>query len=615
MCGIVGYIGKKEARDILLEGLARLEYRGYDSAGIAVYNDEEIVLVKNKGRLKALKEKIFQNLKLNNLAFKGKLGIGHTRWATHGVPCDINAHPHIDKHGKFAIVHNGIIENFGELKEKLLKEGFKFTSDTDSEVVAHMLAFYWTKDLFSTVRKVISFLKGAFALGIISSYEPDKLIAVRMSCPLVIGIGRDENFIASDIPAILKYTNKIIILEDNDIAVIKRNNLNIFSAKDGKEIYRNIITINWSIEEAEKGGFKHFMLKEINEQPKAIRDTILPYIKEKKVDLSSVVNLSKTYIQNLKNIHIVACGTAYHAGLVGKNILENFLRIPVEVDIASEYRYRQPILSSNTLVIIISQSGETADTLAALREAKKKGARILVITNVFGSSAAREADDVILTMAGPEIAVASTKAYTSQLAVLYLLGLYFAQELRTLEKSILEKIVENLVNLPAKIDQILKEQETYKEVAFLISKYKNLFFLGRGLDYAVALEASLKLKEISYIHSQAYAAGELKHGTLALVEEGFPILAILTQSSLYDKMLSNIQEVKARGAYVIGFVMQKEEGLEKYFDKVFMLPKTLDLLSPILAIVPLQLLAYYTCVLKGFDVDKPRNLAKSVTVE
>jgi glucosamine--fructose-6-phosphate aminotransferase (isomerizing) len=608
MCGIVGYIGPKQAQEILLEGLSKLEYRGYDSAGLAVYNGETIGVQKSKGRLSELEAR------LQSRSLPGNLGIGHTRWATHGKPSDENSHPHVDQEQRFAVVHNGIIENYLELKEELQAKGRVFTSETDTEVIAHLLADLWDGDLVSTVQKVVARLEGAYALGIISEHEPDKMVAVRLASPLIVGVGEGENFIASDIPAILKHTRDIYVVEDGEMAVITREGVQLMKT-DGTPVQRDTLHVDWDVVTAEKGGYDHFMLKEIYEQPKAIRDTMAGRIKDGQVDLSREIGMSEEQINNIERIHIVACGTAYHAGLVGKYVIEDLVRIPVETDIASEYRYRNPIITPNTLVIVISQSGETADTLAALREAKKAGARVLAITNVVGSSVAREADDVIITWAGPEIAVASTKAYTSQLIAIYLLGAYFARIRGTRAESELADIVTALQQLPDKADQVLGNTTAIQQFAQEIARHEDLFFLGRGLDYAVALEGSLKLKEITYIHSEAYAAGELKHGTLALIEEGVPVISLATQEAIYDKMVSNIIEVKARGAHVLGLALEGDQELHKSVDQVFTIPKTLPLLTPVLAVIPLQLIAYYACVARGYDVDKPRNLAKSVTVE
>lgn len=608
MCGIVGYIGAQQAQKILLEGLSKLEYRGYDSAGLAVFNGEAIRIEKTKGRLVDLESK------LSDSELTGNVGIGHTRWATHGEPSDRNAHPHTDQAERFAVVHNGIIENYMELREELIAKGYKFTSETDTEVIAKLLADLDTGDLVSTVQRVVSRLTGAFAIGVINQAEPDKLVAVRYASPLVIGLGKGENFIASDIPAILKHTRDVYILEDGEMAVLTENEVRLMKI-DGTPIERKVMQVTWDMETAEKGGYDHFMLKEIHEQPRAIRDTFSSRLKDGLVDLSAEISLLPQEIFQIDRIHIVACGTAYHAGLIGKYVFEQFTRIPVEVDIASEYRYREPIITDRTLVIVISQSGETADTLAALREAQKSGAKVLAITNVVGSSVDREADEVITTWAGPEIAVASTKAYTTQLIALYLLATYFAQVLGTKSEEECKEVVSALRQLPEYVETVLTGEAEIKELANKIATHQNLFFLGRGLDYAVALEGSLKLKEISYIHSEAYAAGELKHGTLALIEDGIPVIALATQTSVFEKMVSNIQEVKARGAYVVGITEKDNEELKKFVDHVVYLPKTIDLLAPVLAVVPLQLLAYYACLHRGHDVDKPRNLAKSVTVE
>ncbi|PRX39011.1 glucosamine--fructose-6-phosphate aminotransferase (isomerizing) [Planifilum fimeticola] len=608
MCGIVGYIGPKQAQGILVEGLRKLEYRGYDSAGLAVYNGETLGVCKAEGRLSELEHR----LSLRSLP--GQLGIGHTRWATHGRPSDENAHPHMDMAQRFAVVHNGIIENYLELKEELLAKGCSFQSETDTEVVAHLLADQWDGDLVSTVRKVVRRMKGAYALAIVSEYEPDKLIAVRLASPLIVGVGEGENFIASDIPAILEHTREFYVLEDGEMAVLTRDDVRLMKT-DGEPVERETLRVDWDIVKAEKGGYDHFMLKEIHEQPRAIRDTLTGRVKGGQADLSREIALSPEEIREIERIHFVACGTAYHAGLVGKYVIEELVRIPVEVDVASEYRYRNPILTPRTLVVVVSQSGETADTLAALREAKKAGSRVLAITNVVGSTVAREADDVFITQAGPEIAVASTKAYTSQLIAIYLLGLYLARIRRTRSEAELAEVVKHLEELPELAERTLEMEDTIRRLAAEIAKKEDLFYIGRGLDYAVSLEGSLKLKEITYIHSEAYTAGELKHGTLALIEEGVPVIALATQTSLYDKMVSNIEEVKARGAQVLGLALEGDAELHKLADEVLTIPRTLSFLTPVLTVIPLQLLAYHACVARGYDVDKPRNLAKSVTVE
>lgn len=609
MCGIVGYVGKRNSQDILIDGLKKLEYRGYDSAGVAVYTTDGLQVKKSKGRLAVLESK------LGEKPLSGTIGIGHTRWATHGKPSDENSHPHTDNSFKFSVVHNGIIENYISLKEELIEQGHVFVSETDTEVISHLIASLYEGDIVKAVQKAVSRMKGAFALGVLTEYEPDKLVAVRLSSPLIIGVGEGENFIGSDIPAILEYTRNVYILNDGEMAALTRDGVELMTL-EGNFISRELFHVDWDIVTAEKAGFDHFMLKEIHEQPKAYRDTMGARLDEsgKKVVLNEV-GMTPEQIRAIRQVHIVACGTAYHAGLVGKSVIEKLARIPVETDVASEYRYRAPIITPETLVIVVSQSGETADTLAALREAKRCGARVLAITNVVGSSVAREADDVIVTWAGPEIAVASTKAYTSQLIAFYLLGLYLAQTLGTADEAYIAEVAAGLQELPEKVESILAQADTIKAIAEQVSTHDNLFFIGRGLDYAVALEGSLKLKEISYIHSEAYAAGELKHGTLALIEEGIPVIALATQDDLFEKTVSNIKEVKARGAHVFGIHAEGDAELAKVVDHTFAIPATLPLLTPALSVVPLQLLAYYASLARGNDVDKPRNLAKSVTVE
>ncbi|GKU76640.1 glutamine--fructose-6-phosphate transaminase (isomerizing) [Paenibacillus sp. L3-i20] len=610
MCGIVGYIGKRDSQDILLEGLKKLEYRGYDSAGIAVFTNDGLEVTKSKGRLAVLADK------LKDEPLTGFVGIGHTRWATHGKPSDVNSHPHTDNSAKFSVVHNGIIENYLDLKDELIAKGRVIVSETDTEIIAHLVADEYDGDIVKAVQKAVKRMRGAFALGVLTEYEPERLVAVRFASPLVIGVGDGENFIGSDIPAILEHTRDVYILDDGEMAVLTRNGVELMTT-DGEIISKEIFHVDWDLVTAEKAGFDHFMLKEIYEQPKAYRETMLGRIADdgKSVKLKELT-MTDDYIQSIRKVHIVACGTAYHAGLVGKSVIESLARIPVENDVASEYRYRSPIITPDTLVIVVSQSGETADTLAALREARRNGARVLAITNVVGSSVAREADDVLVTWAGPEIAVASTKAYTSQLIAFYLLGMHLARVLGTQEQSAVEEMVAGLLALPEQVESILEQSAVLKQVAESISHHKSLFFIGRGVDYAVVQEGSLKLKEISYIHSEAYAAGELKHGTLALIEEGVPVIALVTQEALYEKTLSNIKEVKARGAHVLAIT---NNGLEvevaKSVDEIFAIPKTLPILSPALAVVPLQLLSYYASLALGHDVDKPRNLAKSVTVE
>ena len=611
MCGIVGYIGNREAQPVLINGLTKLEYRGYDSAGVAVFENGEIRSDKAVGRLSNLENKLEVN------PMRGNLGIGHTRWATHGRPSDVNSHPHLDEKQQFAVVHNGIIENFLEIKDELMKKGVTFKSETDTEVIAHLIADLYDGDLVSTVRKAVTRMDGAYALGIINVNEPDKLVAVRLASPLVVGLGENENFIASDIPALIEYTRDVYILNDGEMAVLTADGVQLMTTT-GEKIEREPFHVEWDIETADKGGFDHYMLKEIHEQPRAYRDTLKDRIdyENHKVDLSKEISLSKEEIKNIEKIHIVACGTAYHAGLVGKYVIERLARIPVEVDVASEYRYRDPIITPNTLVMVISQSGETADTLAAMREAQKLGAKVLAVTNVNGSSVSRDADEVLLTHAGPEIAVASTKAYTTQLIAMYLFGLYLAQARETQSEQLIGDYITALNQLPTQVEKLLEFAPTMKQFAERYAHYEDLFFIGRSLDYAVSLEGSLKLKEISYIHSEAYPAGELKHGTLALITDGIPVIALATQEDVYDKMVSNIKEVNARDAYILGIALEgDEEELSKSVNEVISIPRTLPVLTPALSVIPLQLLAYYASLARGNDVDKPRNLAKSVTVE
>lgn len=610
MCGIVGYIGKRDTQSVLIEGLKKLEYRGYDSAGIAVYTNNGLKITKATGRLANLEHK------LEDAPLVGSAGIGHTRWATHGKPSDVNSHPHTDHSKKFSVVHNGIVENYLELKDELISQGYEFVSETDTEVISHLLAREYNGDIVAAVQKAISYMRGAFALGVLTEYEPEKLVAVRQASPLVIGIGDGENFIGSDIPALLNYTRKVYILNDGEMAVLTKDAVELMTI-EGNFISREMINVDWDAVTAEKGGFAHFMLKEIHEQPKAYRDTMLGRIDEsgRRIVLPDL-HLTEDKIRSINNVHIVACGTAYHAGLVGGAVIERLVRIPVMYDVASEYRYRSPLITPDTLVIVVSQSGETADTLAALREAQANGAHVLAITNVVGSSIARDADDVINTLAGPEIAVASTKAYTSQLIAFYLFSLYLAQVRGTQTADEIAHIIAAMHALPEQVESMLANVDAIKAYAEHIAKHEDLFFIGRGLDYAVAMEGSLKLKEISYIHSEAYAAGELKHGTLALIEEGIPVIALATQESVLEKTVSNIKEVKARGADVLALTHEEHvAGLLKSVDQAFAIPKTLSILTPALSVVPLQLLAYYASLARGNDVDKPRNLAKSVTVE
>lgn len=610
MCGIVGYIGKRDSQDILIEGLKKLEYRGYDSAGIAVFTKNGLEVRKSIGRLANLEQK------LGGQPLEGSVGIGHTRWATHGKPSDVNSHPHTDNSLKFSVVHNGIIENYLDLKDELIAKGAQFVSETDTEVISHLIAEEYDGDIVKAVQRAVKRMRGAYALGVLTEFEPDRLVAVRHASPLVIGVGEGENFIGSDIPAILEHTRDVYILNDGEMAILTKNGVELMTV-EGNFISKEIFRVDWDLVTAEKAGFDHFMLKEIYEQPKAYRDTMMGRISDdgRSVVLNEI-GMTADQIRGIRKIHIVACGTAMHAGLVGKTVIESLARIPVETDVASEYRYRSPIITPDTLVIVVSQSGETADTLAALREAKRCGARVMAITNVVGSSVAREADDVIITQAGPEIAVASTKAYTSQLIAFYLFGLYLADTLGTRDVDAIAEIVAAMNELPEKVERILEQAEALKQLAESLAQHNNLFFIGRGVDFAVVQEGSLKLKEISYIHSEAYAAGELKHGTLALIEEGIPVISLITQEDLYEKTLSNIKEVKARGAHVLGVVNEGlEEEVGKSVDELFSIPKTLPVLAPALSVVPLQLIAYYASLARGNDVDKPRNLAKSVTVE
>lgn len=612
MCGIVGYIGDNEAAKFLIDGLTKLEYRGYDSAGIAVFDGENIRVEKSEGKLVNLKAKIANNMPT------GHIGIGHTRWATHGGPSDINAHPHTDCHGDFAIVHNGIIENYLALKEELIERGHAFKSETDTEVVVHLLEEAYEVcggDFKKAVKHVLKQISGSYSLVFLSRRDPDMLICTKQDNPLVIGLGKGENFIASDIPAIITHTRRTYIIADGEIAFVKKDSVWVEN-RNGEPITKKVFEVNWNAEAAEKGGYEHFMLKEIHEQAKAIRNTMTKRIAG---DNSAIVldelKWTTEFLSSFKKVFIVACGTAYHAGLVGKYYIEKLARIPVECDIASEFRYRQPIIDDETLTIVVSQSGETSDTLAALKEAKRLGSHTLAVTNVVGSSVAREADQTVYTWAGPEIAVASTKAYTTQLIVMLMLALYMAQLKKSVEADRLKEIISGLKNIPAQINETLEDTEPIKMFAVKYANVEDAFFIGRLLDYYVALEGSLKLKEISYIHAEAYAAGELKHGPLALIVPGVPIVAIATQKSVYEKTVSNIKEMKARGAVVIGISSQQDYELVKYVDYVIKVPEADELLNPLLTVIPLQLLAYYVAIARGNDVDKPRNLAKSVTVE
>lgn len=610
MCGIVGYIGFNQASDFLLDGMAKLEYRGYDSAGIAVIGTDNVIKIQKKvGRLANLAAIVEADPN------EGTIGIGHTRWATHGRPSDMNSHPHASEDGKFAVVHNGIIENYMPLKEELIAKGYHFKSETDTEVVAHLLADMYDGDFVGTVRRMLARVDGAYALEIICSDEPDKIICTKKENPLVIGLGKGENFVASDIPAIINYTRDTYILNDGELAIVTRDGVAI-SDRAGNPVNKEVYHVTWNAEAAEKGGYEHFMLKEIHDQPKAVRDTFGTHISEDgKTAVFEELNWTANDVAAFNKILIVACGTAYHAGLVTKQYIESLARIPVNVEIASEYRYSNPLTDENTLCIVISQSGETSDTLAALKEAKRLGAKSLAITNVVGSSISREADNTVYTWAGPEISVASTKAYTTQLVAGLLLAIYLGQLNGKLDATLGADILSGIKELPNLIHEIFEVDEDMKAFAKHYGFKSDAFFLGRGIDYAVAMEGALKLKEISYIHAEAYAGGELKHGTLALIEEGVPVIALATQEDVYDKMISNIREVKAREAVVIGIGLKEDEELSKHVDHAIYVPRANKFVAPILAVVPLQLLAYYAAITRGADVDKPRNLAKSVTVE
>ena len=608
MCGIVGYVGEREAIEVLVNGLSKLEYRGYDSAGVAVIEDKQIKVKKCKGRLKNLEAK------LKEKPLMGNIGIGHTRWATHGEPSDINSHPHSNETITISVVHNGIIENYAQLKQWLKDKGYKFSSETDTEVIPNLLDYYYAGDLLDAVIKVTSKLEGSYAIGVMCNNEPDKVVAVRKDSPLIVGVGKDEYFIASDIPAILNYTRDVYYLDDKEFVVLDKKGVSIYR-EDREVINKDISHITWSVDAAEKDGYEDFMLKEIHEQPKAIRDTM-----KSRIVLNNPINLddiklTKEDLDKIDRIYIVACGTAYNAGIIGKNVIEKLARISVETDIASEFRYKDPIITKDTLVIVLSQSGETADTLAVLRDSKAKGAKTIAVTNVVGSSIAREAHNVLYTWAGPEIAVASTKAYVTQLIILYSIALHLADLRETISNEEIEKIKTEMLLLPDKVQRILDNKEEIQKFASKHYNEKDMYFLGRGMDYGVAMEAAHKLKEISYIHSEAYAGGELKHGTIALIEKGIVVVALFTQEKLVDKMVSNIQEVLTRGAEVLGVMCEKDSYNKELIESKIIIPDTLDILTPVLSVVPLQLFAYYVSKARGLDVDKPRNLAKSVTVE
>lgn len=608
MCGIVGYIGENQAAPILLDGLSKLEYRGYDSAGIAVSSGEEIRMVKATGRLKVL-----EDLTHGGSTLPGTIGIGHTRWATHGEPSDTNAHPHLNKDGSIVVVHNGIIENYLKLKKKLENKGYKFLSETDTEVIAHMLDYYYNGNPVDTITKIMHRMEGSYALGIMFQDHPDEIYAVRKDSPLIVGESNEGNFIASDAPAVLKYTRQVYFIQNEEIVKLTKDSLTFYNI-DEEVLTKEATTIDWDINAAEKGGYEHFMLKEIYEQPKAVADTLNPRLKDGDIVIEEL-GMSEDEIRKIRKIYIVACGSAYHTGVTAKYVFEGLARIPVEVDLASEFRYRHPIFESDTFVIIVSQSGETADSLAALREAKSHGVKTLGIVNVVGSSIAREADNVMYTWAGPEIAVATTKAYSTQLIAEYLLALKFAKVRGTIDKDVFVSMLEELKQLPEQISLLLSHKENVQKFANRYLATEHVFFIGRGIDYAISLEGSLKLKEISYIHSEAYAAGELKHGTISLIEDGRLVVAVLTQPDLYKKTISNIQEVKTRGAFVMAVTTVENTEVEKVADYCVYIPKTNPYFTNSLAVIPLQLFGYYVSIGKGLDVDKPRNLAKSVTVE
>ncbi len=609
MCGIVGYVGADNARDIIIDGLKKLEYRGYDSAGIALHSGGELIVRKKEGKIANLEKDIAgENL-------YGTTGIGHTRWATHGAPSDANAHPHINGDSSIAIVHNGIVENYVELKEWLTKEhGITFRTETDSEVIAHLLGVLKKTTLEDAVFEAVKLMRGAYAIVAMSKDEPGKIVAYRKDAPLIAGLGKGCNFIASDIPALLKYLNKIYLIENNEMVICTPEQIQILN-QDRKPVKRDVLQVTWSLEDAEKDGYEHFMLKEIHEQPKAIRETLTRRLDENgRVKLDGI-SLTLEDLKKFNKIYIVACGTAYHAGLVGKYAIEKMARIPVEVDVASEFRYRDPFVDENTLFIAISQSGETLDTLAALREAKSKGARILSVVNVVGSSVARESDDVFYTWAGPEIAVASTKAYTTQMVCMYLIALYMGDLKGTITEEYYQAMLAELMAAPEKVERIIEKSAEIEKLAKVLYNRTQVFFIGRGMDSAVAYEGSLKLKEISYINSFAIAAGELKHGTIALMEPETIVIALATQDALFEKMFSNIVEVKARLAHVVSIAKEGKEQIEKQSNEVIYIPPCADEVSPLLSVIPLQLFAYYVAREKGEDIDKPRNLAKSVTVE
>ncbi len=609
MCGIIGYIGEREVAQVLFEGLQRLEYRGYDSAGIAVYDEDELTVIRSEGKLINL----WHRLKKETL--RGKIGIGHTRWATHGRPSEENSHPHTDCHGKLVVVHNGIIENYLSLREKLLEDGHVFRSETDTEVIVHLIEQHFDGNLEEAVRETLTEVKGAYALGVISAEDPGKIVAARCDSPLILGVGEDEYFIASDFPAILNYTRSVIFLDNHEMAVITDKGIKVMNTQ-GEPLEKPVSQVEWNPVQAEKGGFKHFMLKEIHEQPRVVEDTIRGRLEE---DLSEVfldgLNLSDEELNNFDRIVILACGTSWHAGLVGKFLLEEYARLPVEVDIASEFRYRDPIINEKTLLLAISQSGETADTLAAVRESQRKGGKVIAVTNVVGSSIPRESDGLLYTHAGPEIGVASTKAFTAQLVAIYLFTVKMGRVKGLIPPAQAQEMISELRKIPRHLETILEHNEYIQELARKYFKKRDFLYLGRGINYPIALEGALKLKEISYIHAEGYPGGEMKHGPIALIDENLPVVCIATRDRVYEKTVSNIEEVKARDGIIIAIANFEDTEIKSKTSEIIYVPKTSEALSPILNNVPLQLLAYHIAVRLGADVDQPRNLAKSVTVE
>lgn len=608
MCGIVGFTGSQNAAPILLDGLKKLEYRGYDSAGIAVLGEKGIHMVKASGMIKNLDAKI-----KGGAALPGHAGIGHTRWATHGEPTDVNAHPHMSNDNKFAVVHNGIIENYAQLREELKSKGFQFKSETDTEVIVHLMDMYYEGDLKKAVLKTISRLEGAYALGILCSEEGGRIVAARQSAPLIVGVGIGENYFASDVTALVAHTKNVIYMEDGEIADITPENITIYDTT-GKVLEKTVTRIAWDIAAAEKGGYEHFMLKEIMEQPHAIKSTIEPRIKDGEIVLDDF-SLSDEDLKQINKIMITACGSAFYAGSVGKYVIEELCRIPVEADLASELRYRNPLVDEHTLLVVVSQSGETADTIAAMKECKARGARVLAIVNVVGSTIAKLADDVVYTWAGPEIAVATTKGYTTQVAVMDMLAVYLARRLGRLDDAQNKELVDAILQFPSLIQRSIDLNPNLPSLAEKYHSHNDVFFIGRNLDYAASMEGSLKLKEISYLHSEAYAAGELKHGTIALIEKGRPVVALACYETLFDKMMSNIKEVKARGAQVLAVVLEGNRQIFAEADDVIFVPRTKEIFNTLPEIVPLQLFAYYVAKANGCAIDKPKNLAKSVTVE